>query len=363
MRILHTESSLGWGGQEIRVLLDAHDAALQGHDVTCCISAGSKFVERASFCDERVKFKVACIERKSFASLLSMMRVLRELKPDVVVTHSSTDSWLVTVASVLVSCHFRIVRVRHISTPVGRSIFSRWLYRKARAVITTSDEIAGLIRRIGGVGIVESIPTGVDVDVWQPPFTEQKIKARKQLGVPVDCLCVGMVSTLRSWKGHRYAIEALRHLPYAILVVVGDGPQEENLRRLALEYNVSNRIVFKGYTKDVVEVMHGFDVFLQPSTSNEGVSQAVLQALACALPCIVSDIGGLNEPIHKNTKSGLLISPHSVSAIVKAVDQIYSNTDLGRELGQTARSNVELNYSRSLSWNKFAGVLDAVAKN
>ena len=107
---------------------------------------------------------------------------------------------------------------------------TRWLYARAATKIVTTGEA---LRRqmIADVGIapesIESVPTGIDTTRFAPGA---RLAARAKLGLPADKTLVGIVATLRSWKGHRYLIDACAALPPDTgLVIVGDGPQRESL--------------------------------------------------------------------------------------------------------------------------------------
>ena len=105
--------------------------------------------------------------------------------------------------------------------------------------------------------------------------------ARAQLGLAARSPLVGIVATLRSWKGHRFLIEALAARG-ATLVIVGDGPQREALRQRSRSSASRERVRFAGNQRDVVPWMQALDVFALPSYANEGVPQALVQAMLSA---------------------------------------------------------------------------------
>ncbi|MDD5250026.1 MAG: glycosyltransferase family 4 protein, partial [Rhodocyclaceae bacterium] len=126
MRIVHTEASCGWGGQEIRILTEAQGLIGRGHQVSLLCPAEAPIFREA----ERygVPAEALPIGRKNLRGWLALRRWLKHHAVDVVNTHSSTDSWLAALA-----CAFRaeapaIVRTRHISAAVPRNATTRWLY-------------------------------------------------------------------------------------------------------------------------------------------------------------------------------------------------------------------------------------------
>ena len=119
MRILHTESSLGWGGQEIRVLTEARGVGRRGHAVAIAAPREARiFAEAPSYGVEIIELPIA---RKSLAGAAAVKGLLAKKPFDVVNTHSSTDSWLVALAGAVAKDMPAIVRTRHISSQIGRA--------------------------------------------------------------------------------------------------------------------------------------------------------------------------------------------------------------------------------------------------
>ena len=232
--ILHTEASSGWGGQELRILDEANGFRARGYNVQIAAPAGACIVEAAR--QRGIPVHVAPIDKKNWTGLRALGSVVDTVRPDVIVTHSSTDSWLTAVAMQLRRQAPSIVRTRHLSTAVTGGPLNRWLYGKAAAfVVTTGEAIRKML--IAQLGLdperVISIPTGVDLARFRQA---DRSAARQTLGLD-DCgPIIGIIATLRSWKGHRFLIDAMRdpRLASARLVIVGDGPQDAVLREMVV---------------------------------------------------------------------------------------------------------------------------------
>lgn len=293
LRILHTEASLGWGGQEIRVLSEAAALAARGHKVHLACDPRSDIFAAAP------RYGIAAtaiVMRKRPASLLALRRLFAEFRPDVVNVHSSIDHWLTAVGRIGLSPRPAVVKTRHISAPVGRNQPTRWLYNSgADFVMTTGDAITAQLTGDGFLPSerVASVPTGIDSDRYAPGRSE-----RGRLGLPERRFVFGIVATLRSWKGHSHLIDALASVARTHdvhLAIVGDGPQEANLREQVGRLGLVDRVTFTGRIDDVVPHLHALDAFVLSSYANEGVPQALLQAMACRLPCIACPVGGIPE--------------------------------------------------------------------
>jgi glycosyltransferase involved in cell wall biosynthesis len=302
LHIVHTESSTGWGGQELRILAEARGMLDRGHRVTLIAPVAARiFADASRF---RVPVTALPIERKRLGGVGALRDWLMKHPCDVVNTHSSTDSWLVALAWASLRKPPAIVRTRHISAPVPDNIASRWLYRDAASrVVTTGESLrTQLIARLSmNPERVVSIPTGIDTAAFRPPTLRERTMARNAIGVDPATLVVGIVATLRSWKGHRYLIEgfaaALKSpgVPKMKLVVVGDGPQREALTALVDKLGIKAQVRFGGNQPNVIPWLHALDLFALPSYANEGVPQAILQAMACGVPVITTDAGAIDE--------------------------------------------------------------------
>ncbi|MCZ6848200.1 MAG: glycosyltransferase family 4 protein [Alphaproteobacteria bacterium] len=297
LRILHTEASLGWGGQEIRILTEARQIAARGHELRL-ICDGDSDIFRAA---PRFGLETTAVplKRKSIKALGAMRRVFSAWRPDIVNTHSSIDHWLAAVARLGLARRPAMVRTRHISAPVSRNGPTRWLYNRGCELVMTTSR--AMVRDLTVDGFlspdhVVAVPTGIDTDQFRPG---DRRAARKRLGLPSDAFVFGTVATLRSWKGHGFLLDAFAKLKDrdTLLLMVGDGPQEANLAEHTARLGLHDRVHMAGRRDDVVPYLRAMDVFVFPSTKNEGVPQALLQAMACGLPVVASRIGGVPEVV------------------------------------------------------------------
>lgn len=341
LRILHTEASNGWGGQEIRILTEARVFLDHGHEVHLLANSASEILKAAP--RYGVPASAAPIEKKSLAGIRAVRRFMRDWRPDVVNPHSSTDAWTVALARIGLAPRPRVVRTRHISAPIPRNVASRWLYnRGCDFVMTTGEAIVEQMTADGFVSPdrVASVPTGIDTERFRPGDRQA---ARAALGLPMDAFIFGIVATLRSWKGHRYLIEAFAELdaPDTHLAIVGDGPQEANIRARVAALGLEPRVTIAGRRDDVVPWLQALDCFVLPSYANEGVPQAILQAMACGLPIVSCPVGGIPE-----CTAGLdgvtLVPPEDAAALEGALAAMPSRSD---GASQAMRHRVEERYS------------------
>ena len=295
LKIMHTEASLGWGGQEIRILSEAQLLISHGYSVKLVANSESAILKKAPAYD--VPVISAKLRAKRLVGWISIFRILKENAPDIVCTHSSTDHWLVAMSRLFGRLPFKIVRFRHISTPVKNHLLNQWLFRfGSDYVCTTAQYIADklITSLLVSPSKVRTVFTGIDLEYFKRSGSS---KARMALGIADDLIVVGTISTLRSWKGHRYLIEAANQETLRkgfLFIIVGTGPQADTLKSLAKRLDLAN-VMFFGHHDDVRPFLEAMDIFVFPSYANEGIPQAILQAQAYRLPIVTTDFGPLRE--------------------------------------------------------------------
>lgn len=352
MKILHTEASPGWGGQEIRVLDESQGFIERGHKVWLAARGDAQIVPAAK--QRGIEVFELPFQRVNATSIRAMADLLRQIEPDVVVTHSRNDTWIAALGILFGRASAKLIRMRHVSIPVKPGLRNRWLYgRRAARVVTTGEAIRSHLIEVLKLdpSHVLSIPTGTDLSRYYPG---DKAAARMKLGLPADKTLIGMVATLRSWKGHRFLIDAMldKRLDDALAVLVGDGPQDENLAKQVAERGLKDRVIFAGRREDVQDWLRAFDVFALPSTGNEGIPQALMQAMATALPVVTTPVGAIPELVTHN-ESGWIVQPENPEALAAGIAALLGDKELARKLGAAGRAVVESKHTK-------AAMLDAM---
>ncbi len=357
--VVHTEASLGWGGQEIRVLTEMAGMTARGHrSLLFCPAEARIFAEAQA---RGIQVEALPIGNKRWSGLRGLRQRLKALQPDLVVTHSSTDSWLTALATRFWRAAPPAVRIRHISAPVGHSAATRWLYGSAAAhVVTTGERLRRqLIRDLDlPESHVTSVPTGIDLAHYTP---RDKAAARRALGLPETGFFVGIVATLRSWKGHRYLLDAWAGLPAGSdrLLVVGDGPGRDNLHRQAADLGIAERVVMPGNQDDVAPWLAALDVFALPSYANEGVPQAIMQAMAMGLPVVSTPVGSIAEVV-ADGETGLLVPPRDSGALRAALARLAGDPALCRRLGEAGAARAGERFADGLMLDRMEAIFRQV---
>ena len=346
---------MGWGGQEIRILTEAAGMIGRGHEVTLACPRDSRIYGEAQ--RFRVPAAALPIGQKRPGGLFALRRFLAAQRFDAVNSHSSSDSWLAALACRALRAPPALVRTRHISAPVPRDRLTRWLYTQATAeTVTTGEAIrTALIRDIGvAAEHVSSIPTGIDPGRFAP---QDKLAARRALHLPETAPLIGICATLRSWKGHRYLVDAMPLLAHAEaqLVIVGEGPQREALERQIAELGLRERVRLAGNQNDVAPWLAAFDVFALPEYANEGVPQALVQAMFVGAPCVTTDAGAIGE-VAVADHTALIVPKENSVALGAAIDRLLADADLGMRLAAAARGRVSARFSLSAMLDRMEAV-------
>lgn len=354
LHIVHTEASQGWGGQEIRILAEASGMLARGHKITLLSPKTATIYEAAR---ERGIHVVAMpFEKKSLANVRATHSWLSQHRPDVINTHSSIDSWLVGLAQVFRSPKIPVLRTRHISAPVSNNITSRWLYlQSASHIVTTGEKLRlDLISRLGAEsGKITSIPTGVDLNRFNRESARSRQIMRSELELPQDAIVIGIAATIRSWKGHDYLLEAFSEIKQRhqniFLVIAGDGPRRTMIEDLIKPQRLQHSVRLLGQRDDIPDILAALDIFVLPSYANEGVPQAILQAMAMELPVVSTDIGAISEAVIDGS-TGLMAQPRDALDLAHKIEQLILQPDLRTKFGAAARRHIvdQFSYDRMI---------------
>ncbi|MBS0620375.1 MAG: glycosyltransferase [Verrucomicrobia bacterium] len=343
MRILHTESSRGWGGQEIRILREAEGMRARGHEVILAVNSGGGLIPRARAAGFTV-YEVPFSKGGALKTVFTLLRILQRHQIDLINTHSSLDAWLGGIAARLK--RKKILRTRHLSTPIRAGLNSRLLYKGlADYVATTSSGILPVIAEQSGQKHLSCVPTGIDPEALLSD-EEKVLHFRKALGVMPDEILVGTVCFVRSWKGILDLLQAallLKEHKEIKWVVVGGGYVDEYRPKVA-ELGLTGVVTFTGHLEPPFDAIRGFDIFTLLSTAHEGISQASLQAAYLERPLITTSVGGLPE-VCIDGKTGYVVPPRAPEAVAKAVLALARSPELRGEMGRNARLLVESRFT------------------
>lgn len=340
MKLCHTEASTGWGGQEIRTFNEACALRDKGYDIYFIIQKKAQLAKRLKEKGFKV-LEINFFKKAWFFSLPLILLFFLKNKIDLVVTHSSLDSWLASIAAKMLK--ISVIRIRHVSTATKKGMNAKLLFRKlADFIITTSSEIINPLAEASGQPLsnICCIPTGVNPE--NLCISQQSVEDfRKKYQLAKEDIVLGSVCVVRSWKGIESLISAadlLRNEPNLKWLIVGGGYLEQHIKKVQ-ELKLEDRVIFTGHLEDPKIAIAAIDVFLLLSTANEGISQASLQAAYLAKPLITTPTGGLKE-VCLNEETGLIVPIRDPESVAKAVLRL-KDPNLRKSFGEKAKYLVE----------------------
>jgi glycosyltransferase involved in cell wall biosynthesis len=163
--------------------------------------------------------------------------------------------------------------------------------------------------------------------------------------------CIGIVASLTPVKRLDTFLKSLaifrdkKNEANFCAVILGEGPEREHLLRLADKLNLSNSVFFTGAVKNVHDYLVRMDVGVL-SSDREGLSNAILEYMACSLPVVATAVGGNRELVDES--NGFCVPPNDPEAIANALIKLYENPELGREFGRQSLEKIRSSYS----WEK-----------
>lgn len=237
-----------------------------------------------------------------------------------------------------------------ISTEHSMGMESEWRYRVNRLthpladrVVCVSPQIAKFVAQ--HVRIPEDktviIPNGIDLQRFES--LPDKHSARAALGLPFDHPLICTVARLDPVKRLDNLLGAVARLPEVRLVVVGEGQERCRLTRLASELGVEQRAQFVGSQRDVLPWLAASDLFVL-SSDWEGLSMAVLEAMAAGLPVVAMETGGMPDVVLPGV-TGRLVPPGQVDALAQAIAGLLDDAGLRQDMGRAAAKRVADSFS------------------
>jgi glycosyltransferase involved in cell wall biosynthesis len=185
------------------------------------------------------------------------------------------------------------------------------------------------------------IPNGVELSVFRPAQPVERRRLRESLGLPVEAPVAVFAGRVWPEKQLHLVVDALAAIPNLMLAVIGEGPELEPLRARARAAGVAERVRFAGVTDDVADYLRSADIFVLPSRS-EGMSNSLLEAMACGLACAATPVSGVPELL--GAGRGLLVPP-SGEAWRGALSRLAEDGELRARLGARAASLVRQSHS------------------
>jgi glycosyltransferase involved in cell wall biosynthesis len=201
------------------------------------------------------------------------------------------------------------------------------------------------------------IPNGVDASRFRPADASTRARTRSTLGIAPEAFLIGCVADLFDVKRHVDLIDAFAQVraefPEAHLVLIGDGPLRGAIEKRARDRRVMDAVHLLGSRKDIDVLLPALDLFVLASDT-EGMSNAILEAQACGLPVIATEVGG-NPDLVDNT-CGQLVAPRDPDALAAAMLALLRDPARRDRMGTEGRVRIERNHSLDVMTEAYASL-------
>lgn len=289
---------------------------------------------------------------KDIIGLYRMFKALREVKPGVIHGYLLRGNFYAAVAGRLAGVPVVVTSKRGLHRPAG--IAERFAVRvsgRLSDVVTgNAPQVLEFTREAEGPQSVPMvmIPSGIDTERFCPaaiaPDARRASREHLRIG---DAPVVGTAITFRPRKGFRMLFEAMaelrRSVPDACVLIAGADEMPPEPAALASELKIDAAIHLLGRRSDMPEVLSTFDAFVLPSES-EGMSNAILEAMAMELPVVVTAVGGAPEVVEEG-RSGFLVEYPDSAAMAARLSLLLKSREEARRVGKAARERVVELYS------------------
>ncbi len=320
IKVLHTEWSDGWGGQEIRIINEMLAVREKGVEVFLACRNHSQIKQKALENDIKV-FTLPFKGSLDLKTIFALKNIVKKENIDIINTHSGKDTWVGGLAAKIAGVKF--IRTRHLSNPINPSRLNL-INELADFIFTTGESVRDAMiknNRINPDKII-SIPTGIDANIFDPKQYDRK-KCRRIFNINNDEVIVGILAVLRDFKRHDNFLKIAKKLIYENpdkkfrFIIAGEGPKRKSIEKMITNLNLEQHTDMIGHITNVAEFLTAIDIFILPSDKNEGVPQSLIQALMMEKKCVSTTAGSINDLYSNN--NFLFSTPN--------IDEIYSNVN------------------------------------
>jgi glycosyltransferase involved in cell wall biosynthesis len=324
---------------------------------------------------KNIKTRLPVISQLPFlltSEFIYSLAFFKKSKPDIIHAHWTLPQGLI---GILAKKFFKIPCVTSIH---GSDIFglNSALFKAFNTIVIRNSDVctansratAKIARKLGINNNIKILPMGVDTDSFQKTHDIDSLKRKYKLKGPA----ILFVGRLIDWKGPDYLIKAMPEIllrfPTAKLLIIGSGPLKEKLVSLVEGFTLNEHVIFidRVPQQELVTFYSTADIFVLPSIINEkseteGLGVVLLEAMACGLPVIGSDVGGISDII-KNGETGLLVCQKDSKDLGNQIIRLLTDASLRGKVVGNARNLIETQFSWEVVAERFIKVYRDVLK-
>jgi len=356
------------GGPALHVAYLTAGLRERGYDTTLVAGSLARGEDSMAFVASGLDVDVVRIDQlgreisplRDLVATLRLARLIRRERPDILHTHTAKAGTVGRVAALLAGRRAPPIVVHTFHGHVLRGYFGplrsrlfrlleRWLAARTTALIAVSPQVRDDLVSLG-VATPERfavIRLGIELDQRVAGGQNGRLESRRYLGIPTDRFAVGWIGRMTAVKRTDDVLVAFKRLRDdgvdAVLCMVGDGPDREQLERRAHELGVVRDTLFLGYQEDVAPFYAAFDALVLPS-SNEGTPVSAIEALAAGRPVVATRVGGVPDVVQEG-EDGFLVEPGATDELADRLAQLARDPALRERMGRVGRERVLPRYA------------------
>jgi glycosyltransferase involved in cell wall biosynthesis len=339
-----TNTSRSWGGNEQYALQVAEGLAGCGHAVFFVWSdpvVGDR-VRRAGLPNARLRLRADA----DLLGFWQLARLFRRQRADVVLLTKWREYWLGGLAAKLAGVRRTVLRLGLLVRPRA-DLKRRLIFRLADNVIVNAAEIreALLTRTWIAPEKVQVIHNGIDLERFRPGGDRQAF--RETLGIPSQAQLVVAVGALTPQKDHALLVRAMalvRHeVPDVHLAIIGEGFLRAQIEAVVQELDLAACVHLPGFFGDVRPALAASDLFVL-SSLNEGMARSLLEAMACGLPVVTTDVSGARSCVQPE-RNGLVVPCGDAGKLAEAIVRLLSDRPRRCLMGAESRKLAAANFA------------------
>jgi glycosyltransferase involved in cell wall biosynthesis len=368
INVLRVIARLNVGGPALHVAYLTAGLADRGYDTTLVAGTVGRGEESMAFVADAKGVRVEVIDElhrnisplRDARAILRLARLIRRERPTILHTHTAKAGAVGRLAALLagrarppIIVHtFHGHVLRGYFNPVasrGFRILERVLAGMTTTLVAVSPEVQDdLVRlHVAPASKFAVIRLGIELDQRVGDDSAERTATRRLLGLGDDPFVVGWVGRMTAVKRTDVVVRVLGELVErgvdAHLLLVGDGPDRDDLERYAHELGVVRRCLFLGYQEDVSRWYNAIDALLLPSV-NEGTPVSVIESLAAQRPAVATRVGGTPDVIRDGV-DGFLVDPSDGEALAERLAELARDPELRTQMGAAGRERVLQRYA------------------
>lgn len=358
MKVMHILGSLGPGGAEMGIvrLIRYFPKGKIKHAV-CSIGSDVTMKDQLP---QGTNCYALGLDGPSYIAFIKLYKLLKKTNIDIAHVNNLAP-WLdVALASRLAGCNcvetFHGIEENHYTFSLPRRLLLRIACLLTFSITAVGEPVAQRLAHLTGIkrSRIQVLPNGVDTDLFKPCSSHRYRRHLKlSLGVPENSFLFGCVASLTPVKNHADLLKAFAMALYnnknsdsikdVYLILVGNGPLEPELKVRAAQLGIERRVIFLGRRNDVQKILQALDLFILNSKT-EGMSYAILEAMATGVPVIATNVGANTDLVERNAE-GYLVPQGEIMPMVNRITEVLKDKSILLNMGNKARKKIVERYS------------------